>query len=77
MYPLGFILKHYKTKPQAEIAKLYHLRQRLSEELKRLELEKKNAIKLKEEAERRNVIKSYLEPAAGKTSVLNDFYSRY
>jgi hypothetical protein len=74
MYPLGFILqKHSKVKPQSENERFYQLRQRLTEEIKRLEL----AIVMKKEAERRHVIKIYLEPAAGKTSVLRDFYSRY
>ena len=77
MYQLGFILKHSKVKPQSEVARFYQLRQKLTEEIKRLELEMNDAIIMKEEAERRHVIKKYLEPAAGKTSVLRDFYGRY
>jgi len=65
------------VKPQSENERFYQLRQRLIEEIKRLELEMNNAIVMKKEAERRHAIKIYLEPAAGKTSVLRDFYSRY
>ncbi len=53
------------------------LRGKIAKAIEQLEIECHNQKRQKEEEARRTAIREYLLPQSGRTSVMNDFYSRF
>jgi len=55
----------------------FQIQHKIDEQIRMLEQAQRHLMKLEREALERNIIKTYLLPIAGRSSVLNDFRNRF
>ena len=60
-----------------EMYRAFQIYHKIDKQIRRLEVEKRNFMKLEKEAKERSIIQTYLLPIVGKSSVMKDFFNRF